>query len=254
LTSPAAALKKRPGWDILTVIMKRALIVLSLLLLAAAGRAAGQSSPPGEAPAAKPPQNKYAVRLRLGITCGQLTGLDYGDRYGGLNVGLGGAIRLGRKISIFPELVPVARKGISEIPFVTTGDPALDPYFAEPSSAVLAIDYMEVPVPVMYRAGRFHLGAGPFFGFLSAVTERFRAHLETGEELKYDRDVTADYHDFNFGIVLEAVWVISRSRGRDDLMLHLRYQRGLAEVLRDPASAAVRTSNFQLSLSFPFIR
>jgi len=184
-----------------------------------------------------------------------LKGVESGDRLGGFVLGLLANIKLAEKLSLAPELTLFSRKGLTEIPFVTTGDPALDAYFAEPTKSALVLDYMEIPVRVMARLGRFELGGGPFVGFLSGASERFRAETGTGEELLHTHDVTGDYAHLNYGFVLEAAWIITKPRGGEGLVFHIRYQGGLADVIKDPAvPGSVRTSGLQVFLSFPFIR
>lgn len=228
---------------------------LVLILLGAARPALGQSSIVSQIAGDKAASDRLNFGLKFGLSCSQLRGLGYGDRIGGFNFGLTATVKLAERVFLSPEITLFSRKGATEIPFVTTGDPALDPYFADPTRSAIVLDYLEIPVRVMYRLGRFELGAGPFVGFLSSASERFRAELGTGEELLHTRDVTGDYRKLNYGLVLEAAWIITTPRGGEGLVLHVRYQGGLADVIRDPAVAGpVRTSGLQVFLSFPFIR
>jgi hypothetical protein len=230
-------------------------LVLVLAVLAASGQALAQSSIVGQIAGDKAASDRLYFGLKFGVSCSQLKGLGYGDRLGGFNLGLTATVRLTDKLFLSPEITLFSRKGATEIPFVLTGDPALDPYFADPLKSALVLDYLEIPVRVMYRLGRFELGAGPFVGFLHSASERFRAELGTGEELLHVRDVTAEYRNLNYGFVLEAAWIITKPRGGEGLVFHIRYQGGLADIVKDPAApGSVRTSGLQVFLSFPFIR
>lgn len=228
---------------------------LALALLAKSGPVLAQSSIVSQIAGDKAASDKLNFGLKFGVSCSQLKGLGYGDRLGAFDFGLTATIKLGRKLFLSPEITLFSRKGATEIPFVTTGDPALDPYFADPTKSAIVLDSLEIPVRVMYRLGRFELGAGPFVGFLDSASERFRTELGTGEELLHARDVTEAYRTFNYGLVLEAAWIITMPRGGEGLVLHIRYQGGLADIIKDPAVAgSVRTSGLQIFLSFPFIR
>ena len=228
---------------------------LALALLAKSGPVLAQSSIVSQIAGDKAASDRLYFGLKFGLSCSQLRGLGYGDRLGAFDFGLTATIKLGRKLFLSPELTLFSRKGATEIPFVTTGDPALDPYFADPTRSAIVLDSLEIPVRVMYRLGRFELGAGPFVGFLSSASERFRAELGTGGELLHVRDVTEDYRKLNYGLVLEAAWIITTPRGGEGLVLHIRYQGGLADIVKDPAVAgSVRTAGLQVFLSFPFIR
>jgi len=230
-------------------------IALVLALLAGSGPVLAQSSIVSQIAGDKAASDRLCFGLKFGLSCSQLRGLGYGDRLGGFDLGLAATVKLAEKLYLSPEVTLFSRKGATEIPFVTTGDPALDPYFADPTRSAIVLDSLEIPVRVMYRLGRFELGAGPFVGFLSSASERFRAELGTGGELLHARDVTEDYRKLNYGLVLEAAWIITTPRGGEGLVLHIRYQGGLADIVKDPAVAgSVRTAGLQVFFSFPFIR
>jgi hypothetical protein len=230
-------------------------LALWLALCAAPGPARAQSSIVGQIAGDKAASDKLNFGLRFGFDCSQLRGLGYGDRLGGFSLGITARVKLGRKLFLAPELSLFSRKGATEVPFVTTGDPALDPYFADPTKSAIVLDYLEVPVRLMYRLGRFELGGGLFVGSLSSASERFRAELGTGEELLHVRDVASDYRSVNYGFVLEAAWIITTPRRGEGLVFHVRYQGGLADIVKDPAAPGpVRTAGLQIFLSFPFIR
>lgn len=232
-----------------------AALAVTLALAAAPGALRAQSSIVGQIAGDKAASDKLNFGLKFGFDCSQLRGLGYGDRLGGFGLGITARIKLGRKLFLAPDLSLFSRKGATEIPFVTTGDPALDPYFADPSKSAIVLDYLEVPVRLMVRLGRFELGGGLFAGSLASASERFRAELGTGEELLHVRDVAADYRDANYGVILEAAWIITTPRRGEGLILHVRYQGGLADVVKDPgAPGPVRTAGLQIFFSFPFIR
>jgi hypothetical protein len=225
-----------------------------MALLAASGTALAQSSIVSQIAGDKVATENLYFSLHFGMNVATLTGTEDTDRTGGFNVGLSATIKLAERLSLAPEITPFSRKGITKIPFDMTVDPALDPYFGEPADSALALKYVDIPVLVKYRLGRFHVGAGPFVSILGSATERFRADLETGEELRLKRDVTEQYRKIDYGLAVEASWTITKPRRGMGLVFHVRYQGGLADVLKDPAaSAPVRNSVLQVYLSFPFV-
>jgi hypothetical protein len=237
--------------------MKKATAAFGLLLVLGiwAGQARAQSSIIGQIAGDKAASDKLYFGFKFGLSCGLLSGVESGDRLGGLNLGFMAMIKLGERLSLAPELTLISRRGITKIPFVTTGDPALDPYFAEPARSALVLNYLDVPVVLVYRLGRFHVGAGAFVGSLGSASERFVAEIETGEEIKHTRDVIEDYRKLNYGLVLEASWTITQPRRGEGLVFHVRYMGGLADIVKDPAvPGSVRTSGLQIFLTFPFIR
>jgi hypothetical protein len=235
--------------------MKKTAAALAVFFLVLAGSALAQSSLVSQIAGDKAATEKLYFSLKLGISCGTLTGVESDrERLGGLNLGLFATIRLSDRLSLVPEVAPFSRKGVSNIPFVSTGDPELDPYFSPPDKSALALSYVDVPVLLKYRlGGRLNVSAGPFVGFLLSATERYRAESETGEALSFKRDVTEGYRALDYGFVVEASVVVTKPRRGEGLVFHFRYQGGLADILNPSASVAVRTSAFQVFVSFPFI-
>jgi len=231
-------------------------VALALAIWLAPAPARAQSSIVSQIAGDKAATDKLYFSLRFGISANLLKGMEGVDRLGGANVGLFATIRLPHGFALAPEFVPFSRKGVTDIPFVPTGDPGIDPHFTEPAGSALILACMDAAVLLKYRLNeRLHFGAGPFVGFLTSATERFRAELETGEELIHKKDVTGEYRDLDYGLVLEASWVMTKPRRGEGLVFHFRYQAGLADVLRDPAAPLpVRSSVIQVFLSFPFIR
>jgi hypothetical protein len=236
--------------------MKKTAAMLALILFIGSASAWAQSSLVSQIVGGKAATEKFYFSLKLGLSCGTLKGASSeSERLGGANIGLFAAIRLSDRLSLVPEVAPVSRKGITNIPFVSTGDPAVDPYFDEPTTSALVLNYVDIPILLKYRlGGRLSVGAGPFVGFLMSATERFRAELEDGEELSYKEDVSEEYRARDYGFVFEASVVVTKPRRGEGLVFHVRYQGGLADVLKDSAaSSAVRTSVLQIFVSFPFI-
>jgi hypothetical protein len=235
--------------------MKRAAVLLSMVLLSL-GPARAQSSIFSQIAGDKAATEKLYFSLKLGLSCGTLRGVgEELERLGGANIGLFATIRLTKKFSLVPEVDPVSRKGITNIPFITTGDPALDLNFDPPDKSALALNYVDIPVLLKYRLGsRVNLAAGPFVGFLMSATESFLAESETGEKLSFKRDVSGEYRNLDYGLVFEASVVVTKPRRGEGLVFHIRYQAGLADVLKDPAaSVRIKTSVVQIFVSFPFI-
>lgn len=235
--------------------MKRTLTALSLLIALAPVPALAQSSIVAQIGGDTLATEKLYFSLKFGLDFSYLTGLpEPAERSGGFNVGLTATIRLGDRLSLVPEITPFYGKGIGGIAFTPTGDPALDAQFAEPAASDLALVYLEVPVLLKYRFGRIQVGAGPYVAMLQSASERFRADLAEGEDVRYRREVTDLYSKTDFGLVAEASWTIAKPRRGVGLILHGRYEQGLVDVLKTPGpSGALRNSVWHFYVSFPFV-
>ncbi len=234
--------------------MRRTFAALALLLALIPAAARGQSSLVAEIAGDKAATPKLFFSLKFGLNFSHLTGAVDMRHTGGVSFGLTATIRLSDRFSLVPEITPFLRKGVSDIPLGTTGDPGLDPFFADPASSELALDYVDFPVLVTYRLGRFHLGAGPYVALLSTAREIFRSEPTTDQSLRFSRDVTSQYKTTDAGLAVEASWTMAKPRRGLGLILHVRYEAGLLNVRAAPsATGSGRNSVIQVFLSFPFV-
>lgn len=241
--------------------MRRTWLALALLAGILPGLVRAQASVISQIAGDAAATDKLHFGLKAGFSCGRLKGLEGVERRGGANFGLQATIALAPRLSLVPEVAFVSPKGATAIPFVTTGDPGLDPFFADPARSALELGYVDVPVQVRWRLGRFHVGAGGYAGFLVSAREKFRAERPDGEELLFAADVADDFRKTDFGLLLEASWTIARPRRGAGLVFHIRWQEGLAGVLEEYSGpldflsgGKVRTSGIQVFLTFPFVR
>lgn len=228
-------------------------MTLALLSGMAPALARAQSSVVSQIAGGAAATERFHFSLTFGLDVSYLAGATDVERSGGFGVGIAATIGLTDRLSIVPELSPLSRKGVATIPFVATGDPALDASFADPDASALALSYVDVPVLVKYRLGRFHLGAGPYLGFLTSASERFRVETGAGEVLRYRRDVTEGYAKTDYGLAFEASWTITKPRRGMGLIVHVRYEAGLADVVRG-SGGPLRNSVIRAYVSFPFVR
>jgi len=241
--------------------MKRTLAALALVIAMVPATALPQSSIISQIAGDKAASESLYFSLALGLNVAYLNGSGVDGRTGGFNAGLSATIRLTERLSLSPGVTLFSRKGVSKLPFIVVGDPELDPYFADPDRAELALAYVDIPVVVNCRLGRFSLGAGPFVGLLGSATVRLRAELESGETLRFTRDVKAIYRPLDYGLVFEGSWTASKPRRGMGLVFHFRYQAGLTNVHREYSGplavlppGPARNSVFQVFVSFPFVR
>ncbi len=185
--------------------MKRTVVALALVIGVLPALVRGQASVISQVAGEKTATEKLYFGLKAGMSCGRLKGLDGVERRGGPNFGVQATIALSGRLSLVPEVTFVSPKGVTGIPFATTGDPDLDPAFADPARSALMLGYVDVPVQVRYRLGRFHFGAGGYAGFLVSAREKFRAARPSGEDLIFATDVAEDYPGHGFRPALRGV-------------------------------------------------
>jgi hypothetical protein len=235
--------------------MKRTLAALALAIALVPPAARAQSSLVAQIAGDKAASEKLYFSLNCGLDFAYLVGSHAeAGRTGGFSFGLSATIRLSDRLSLVPEIVPFFPRGISNVPFVSTGDPGLDAAFMGADlSTALALSTLDVPVLVKYRLGRFEVGAGPYVAFLITARERYQTDLETGETVRFSRDVSERYKKTDYGLAAEASWTVTKPRRGLGLVLHGRYEHGFVDVLRTPGSFGGRNSVWHFFVSFPFV-
>jgi hypothetical protein len=236
--------------------MKRTLAALALAVALVPLAARAQSSLVAQIAGDKAASEKLYFSLKFGLDFAYLVGAEEGTgRTGGFNIGLMATIRLSDRLSLVPEVMPFFRRGVSE-PMIAWFEDPLSPEAPEvdESSSALALDYLDLPVLLKYRLGRFEIGAGPYLGLLISAKESLRLELVSGETVRYTREVSERYRKTDFGLAAEASWTITKPRRGLGLVLHGRYAHGLADVLRaGETGGPLRNSVWHVFVSFPFV-
>lgn len=199
-------------------------------------------------------ENLY-FSLKLGGNFANLSGIE-GTKMGvGFNFGLLVNIKLSEKFSLVPEFSPVSRKGVKDIPLLPTGDPNLDALLQNSSKTVRTLNYLDIPVVAKYNVDdRISIGAGPYLGILTDATDLYTSEVFDKEDLNFEDNIKSDLRSLDYGFVFEISYSVSNARGGKGLVVHARYQLGLADILRDNTGKAIKNSVFQVFVSFPFIK
>ena len=193
--------------------------------------------------------------LKLGANVGNLSGIDGTETHWGPNFGLLVNIKLSDKFSLIPEFSPLSKKGAKNIPLVVTGNPNLDALLANSPKSKRTLEYIDLAVVGRYNINdRLSVGAGPYMGILTGATDVYTATAIEDDDLNYKDNIKSQLNSLDFGAIFEVTYKLSKARGGKGLAVHVRYQLGLTDIVKDNVGDAVTNSCFQLTVSFPFIK
>lgn len=196
----------------------------------------------------------FFFSLKFGANFADVTGIDDTKMKLGWNFGLLANIKLSDRFSLVPEFAPLSQKGAKNIPYLPSGDPALDNLVAPPDDARMNLNYIDVPVIARYQVSeRFALGTGPQFGFLTSSSNDYSKSLNDDDQLKYSQASQVSWNWFDVGWAFELMYSLGDARGGKGINVHARYTLGLLDIIKDNPSSSVRNSVFQFFVSFPFI-
>lgn len=196
----------------------------------------------------------FFFSLKGGLNWSSLDGLDGTSVRRGPNFGMLATIRLSDRWSIVPEFAPLSVKGAEDITLRPTGNPELDNLLANATSSQSTLKYIDIPVVVQFRPHpRGYIGAGPQVAYLLSAKDTFRAKVNEDDDLSFDEDIKDGLNSWEFGMVIEAGFVLLPTRQGPGLTLYGRYARGLNDIVKDNDGDAVYTSVWQFGLSLPFL-
>ena len=196
----------------------------------------------------------FFFSLKFGANFADVTGIDDTKMKLGWNFGLLANIKLSDRFSLVPEFAPLSQKGAKNIPYLPSGDPALDNLVAPPDDARMNLNYIDVPVIARYHVSeRVALSTGPQFGFLTSSSNDYSKSLNDDDQLKYSQASQVSWNWFDVGWAFELMYSLGDARGGKGINVHARYTLGLLDIIKDNPSSSVRNSVFQFFVSFPFI-
>jgi hypothetical protein len=192
--------------------------------------------------------------LKIGGNLATLSGIDDGSYSPGLNFGLAASIKLSESMFLAPEFLPISRKGIKDVPALPTGNAELDLLLENPSSTVRKLNYLDIPVIFQYKINdKFSVGAGPQFSYLLSGSDHYEADIFDNDKVIHEENLEDKANSLDVGLVLDLMYVVKEPVNGKGLNVHLRYEHGFTDIVKDNPGDAVRNSLFQIALEFPFV-
>lgn len=194
----------------------------------------------------------FYFSLKAGANAADISNIT-GETKWGFNFGLLATIKLNEKFSLIPEFSPLSPKGVKNVPTTTSGDQSLDLLISGDRSNTFDLGYIDIPVVLAYKIDdKFTVGAGPYFSFLTGATEVFESSLD-GKELTLEHGIKDEFNRGDIGLVFEAMYSLGEARHGKGLNIHVRFQRGFVDLLKETQQDAVKNTVFQVYVSLPFV-
>jgi len=196
----------------------------------------------------------FYFSLKAGVSYSMITNVDEGKNRLGPTFGLVNNIRLNDRLFLTPEFLPLSPRGVREVPILTTGDAELDDLLVDPISTDRKLSYIDVPVLLRYHlTDRLMVSAGPQISFLTGATDIYRSAPMQGAELTTELDIKDAIKPVDVGAVVDVSFLFSEPMGGKGLILYLRYNIGIIDMLKENSGDPKRNSAIQFGAAFPFI-
>ncbi len=165
-------------------------------------------------------ETKFGVKGGLNVA--SITNSDGANSLIGFHAGFFAAIKITEKFAIQPELL-YSMQGVKD------------------SDISLHLDYITIPIMAKYYVAKdFSLEVGPQIGFLIAAKAKSGGESASVKEFFKSTDFGVNFGvGYDFG---------------ENLILGLRYNLGLSQVLKDldPGQSASKNAVFSVSLGYKF--
>lgn len=234
--------------------MKKFLYITFLLLTVSAGIAKGQAALLVLIFGEKAATENFYFSLKIGAGYSMITNVEDGKDRLGANFGLINNIRINDRLYFTPEFVPLAPRGVKDVPILTTGDPNLDALLVDPSSTDRKLNYIDIPVLLRYHiTEKIRISAGPQISFLTGATDIYYSEPLDGTVLHTEIDIKENLKPIDFGAVIDISYLFSKPHGGKGMALYLRYNRGFIDMIKDNMGDPRMNSSIQFGAAFPFI-
>ena len=194
---------------------------------------------------------KFHLSIDGALSLSSLENPGFGKISPGVNFGLGTHLKLGKRLFLETDFKPLSQKGARSVnPIVSI------PSDIETGNVNLRLNYIDVPVLLQYKIGsELFIAAGPQISFLTSASQNTQG-VHSGSDIFAKQDAMSLFNDIDFSIATELRYSLSikRQGTRVDVDAFVRYSYGLTEIFKDSDVGSARTSNFQVGLSFPFIK
>jgi len=234
--------------------MKKFLLLVGLLLTISAGVASGQAALLVLIFGEKAASENFYFSLKVGASYSMITHVEEGKDRLGANFGLINNIRLNDRLFLTPEFLPLAPRGVKEVPILTTGDPNLDEILIDPKYTDRKLTYIDVPVLLRYHlTDKLRISAGPQISFLTGASDIYYSEPMDGVTLETEIDIKENISAVDLGGVLDVSYMFSKPHGGKGMVLYLRYNLGFMDMVKDNTGDPRRNSAIQVGAAFPFI-
>jgi len=202
----------------------------------------------------KAASENFYFSLKAGASYSMITNVEEGKNRPGANFGLINNIRLTDRLFLTPEFLPLAPRGVKDVPILTTGDPNLDELLVDPSSTDRKLRYIDVPVLLRYSlTDRLRISAGPQISFLTGASDIYYSEPIEGTTLETEIDIREKISSIDFGGVIDISYMLAKPIAGKGVILYLRYCLGFVDIIKENSGDPFRNSAIQFGAAFPFI-
>ena len=173
--------------------------------------------------------------IKFDVVGTTLSGLSGAARLRSWDLGGFLEVKLNNRLSLQPEFTFKSPAGAQSLPFVATGEPAVDSAFAAASDVSVrrTLGYITVPLLLKVTAGRFRLGAGPQFGYVVKAEDRYTGTITRTNDLSYTQGLWSRVNRWDTGMSVVGEFAVAPSLGIRSMRIRITWYHGFGDALSD---------------------
>ncbi len=234
--------------------MKSIIYTSLLLLVLSTGVVRGQAALLVLIFGEKVASEHFYFSLKAGATYSMITNVEEGHNRPGPNFGLINNIKLTDRLFLTPEFLPLAPRGVKDVPILTTGNPALDELLVDPSSTDRKLIYVDIPVLLRFHlTEKLRISSGPQISFLINAADTYKSSPINEAVLTTEVDIRDELSPVDLGWVIDVSYMLSKPIAGKGVILYGRYNMGFVDMIRGNPGDPALNSAIQFGAAFPFI-
>ena len=173
--------------------------------------------------------------IKFDVVSSTLSGLSEAARLRSWDLGGFLEVKVNNRLSVQPEFTFKSPAGAQSLPFVATGEPAVDSAFATATdvSVTRKLGYITVPVFLKVKAGRFRLGVGPQFGYVVKAEDRYTGTISRTNDLSYTKDLWSRVNRWDTGMSVVGEFALAPSLDIRSMRIRVVWYHGFGDALSD---------------------
>jgi hypothetical protein len=188
--------------------------------------------------------------IKFDVVSTTLTGLADAARLRSWDLGGFIELKLGGRWSIQPEFTFKSPAGARDLPFVPTGEDAVDSAFATARavSVTRTLGYITIPILLKLRAGRFGLGIGPQIGYIVRAEDRYVGTVTRTDDLSYTVGLWSRVNRWDSGFNATGEFSLAPQLGLRSMRIRVFWYHAFGDALSDAPGA---NDTFGLGFGLP---
>jgi len=173
--------------------------------------------------------------IKFDVVSTTLSGLAGAARVRSWDLGGFLEVKLNNRLSVQPEFTFKSPAGAQSLPFVGTGEPAVDSAFAGATavSVTRTLGYITVPLLLKVTAGRFRVAAGPQFGYVVKAEDHYIGTITRSNDLTYTQGLWSRVNHWDVGVSVVGEFALAPSQKLRSMRIRIIWYHGFGDALSD---------------------